>query len=155
MGTGLGALGAVMALAALAVSAVTPALGSSGDDNARETIRVHSITTEEEFVDVGAEGFSLGDEFVFSTNLKKGGEKVGRLGVVCTFTSVDHEETECVATARFRGGQIAVQGLLVGEPERFVLPITGGSGKYEGAEGEVHVRQVSDSEEILTFHLSD
>lgn len=155
MGKWLGALGAAMALTALAVSAITPALGSSGGDNKDERIRVHSITTEEEFVDVGAEGFSLGDEFVFSTNLRKGGEQVGRLGVVCTFTSLEHEEAECVATAWFRGGQIAVQGLIAGEPERFVLPITGGSGKYEGTEGEVHVRQVSDTEEILTFHLSD
>ena len=154
MGKWLGAIGAI-ALLALAVSAMTPALGSSGDDDERETIRVNSITSEEEFLDLGAEGFSLGDEFVFSTNLRKGGENVGRLGVVCTFTSVEHEETECVATAWFRGGQIAAQGLLVGESERFVLPITGGSGKYEGADGEVHVRQVSDTKEVLTFHLSD
>ena len=155
MGKWLGALGAAMAMTALAVSAITPALGSSGDDDRDERIRVHSITTEEEFLDLGSEGISLGDEIVFSTNLRKGRENVGRLGVVCTFTSVDHEEAECVATAWFGGGQIAVQGLLVGGPERFVLPITGGSGKYEGAEGEVHVRQVSETEEILTFHLSD
>ena len=154
MGKWLGAIGAI-ALLALAVSAMTPALGSSGDDDEGETIRVNSITSEEEFVDVGAEGFSLGDEIVFSTNLRKGGEKVGRLGVVCTFTSLEHEEAECVATAWFRGGQIAVQGLIAGEPERFVLPVTGGSGKYEGTKGEVHVRQVSDTTEILTFHLSD
>jgi hypothetical protein len=153
MGKWLGAFGAAIALLALAVSAVTPALGSSGDE--RERIRVNSITTEEEFLDLGAEGFSLGDEIVFSTNLRKGGEQVGRLGVVCTFTSVENEEAECVATAWFRGGQIAVQGLIAGEPQSFVLPITGGSGKYEGAEGEVHVRQVSDTEEVLTFRLSD
>jgi hypothetical protein len=36
-----------------------------------------------------------------------------------------------------------------------VFPITGGSGKYEGADGEIHVSQVSATKEILTFHLSD
>jgi len=31
--------------------------------------------------------------------------------------------------------------------------ITGGTGKYEGAKGELHVQNVSPTEGILTFHL--
>jgi hypothetical protein len=154
MGKRLGLLGAVIALVALAVGAANPALGSSGDDDEGRTIRVVSITTEQEFLDIGTKGFGLGDEFVFSSKLLKGGEQVGHAGVVCTLTSVEREESECVATAWFHGGQIAAQG-LVGNDESFVLPLTGGSGRYEGAEGEVHVRDVSDTKEILTFHLSD
>lgn len=155
MGKRLGALGAVIALGAFALGVVSPALGSSGDDDKERTIRLVSITTEEAFVDVGDEDFSLGDQFVFSTNLHKGGSKVGRLGVVCTFVGVEREEAQCVATAHLPGGQIAVQGLLAGGPTKFVFPITGGSGKYEGAEGEIHVRQVSETKEILTLHLED
>jgi hypothetical protein len=134
---------------------VSSALGASGDDDEGRTIRVVSITTEESFVDVGDEDFSLGDQFVFSANLLQGGTQVGRGGVVCTLVSVDQERSQCVATADLRGGQIAVQGLLTGEPDKFVFPITGGSGKYEGADGEIHVSQVSATKEILTFHLSD
>jgi hypothetical protein len=152
----LGMVGAAIALTGLAVGVVSPALGSSGDDDdGKRVIRVASVTTEEEFVDVGTEGFSLGDEFVFSSTLRKGGKDVGRAGVVCTFTSVEREEAQCNATATFSGGQIAVQGLIAGEPESFVLPVTGGSGEFEGADGELHVRQVSDTREILTFHLED
>jgi hypothetical protein len=37
----------------------------------------------------------------------------------------------------------------------YVVAITGGSGKYAGAEGEIHVRPVSGTEGILTFDLQD
>jgi hypothetical protein len=65
-----------------------------------------------------------------------------------------------VATASFLrwfhgGGQITVQGLLTGEPERFTLAISGGTGGFVGAEGQVHVRQVTDALEVLTFELHD
>jgi hypothetical protein len=155
MGKRLAVLGAATALVALAVGAVSPALGSSGDDDEAQTIRVVEITTEQEFFDLGAEGFSLGDEFVFSAKLLKGGEQVGHSGVVCTLTSLEREESQCQATAWFDDGQITAQGLVAGEPETIVLPITGGSGKYEGAEGEAHGRRVSETKEILTIHLSD
>jgi hypothetical protein len=155
MGKRLGLLGAAIALVALAVGAASPALGSSADDDERRTFRVVEITTEQEFLDLGAEGFSLGDEFVFSAKLLKGGEQVGHSGVVCTLTSLEREESQCLATAWFQDGQITAQGLVAGEPETIVLPITGGSGKYEGAEGEAHGRRISATKEIVTFHLSD
>jgi hypothetical protein len=139
---------------ALGVGAVTPALGSSEDGE--RPIRVVAITVEEEFLDLGDEGFSLGDQGVFSENLLKGGEEVGHSGGVCTVTSLEREEVHCVVTAWFEGGQITVQGLIsVGTDasETFVLPITGGSGKYKGAEGEVHVQDVSATKDILTFRL--
>jgi hypothetical protein len=155
MGKRLGVLGAAIAMVALTVGAVSPALGSSRDDDQERTIRVVAITVEEEFLDLGAEGLSLGDQGVSSEKLLKGGEEVGHSGVVCTVTSVEREEVQCAATAWFDGGQITVQGLVGFGGEAFVLPITGGSGKYKGAEGEVHVRDVSDTKSILTFRLED
>jgi hypothetical protein len=154
MGKRLVVVGAAIALTALAVGVVAPAFGSSGDDdNGKRVIRVVSVNTEEDFLDLGAQGFSLGDEFVFTSSLRKSGEEVGHTGVVCTTTSVEREEVQCVATASFSDGQITVQGLLAGEPETFVLPVTGGSGAYEGADGELQVREVSDTREILRFRL--
>jgi hypothetical protein len=150
----VGVFGVAIALAALAVGAVGPAFGSSGDDDKQRTIRVVSLITEQDFLDLGAEGFSLGDEFVFASKELKGGKEVGHSGVACTLTSVQREEFQCVATQWFENGQITAQGLVSGEAT-FVVPITGGSGKYEGAEGEVHVRQVSETKEILTYHLED
>jgi hypothetical protein len=67
----LGVLGAVIALVALSVSMVAPA-GAGDDDrtnrNDKVTLRLaEKLTDDEEFssdVDVGDEGFSVGDYFV-------------------------------------------------------------------------------------------
>jgi hypothetical protein len=154
----IGMLGVAAALVGLAGGAVAPALGSSGRDDDggdREVISVVSTNTEESFVDVGDKGFSLGDEFVFASRLRWRGENVGHTGVVCTITSVQREESQCLGTAWFHHGQIAIQGLVAGEPERFSFSVTGGTGAYEGAEGTLYVRELSGGRERLTFSLDD
>jgi len=155
MGKRLGVLGVAVALIALTVGAIGPAFGSSGDDDTKSTIRVVSITEEFEELDHHPEGESLGDQFVFSSKLLKDGDEVGHDGVVCTLVSVERQEGQCVATAWFDDGQITVQGLINFTEDPPAVPITGGSGKYEGAEGELHIRPVSETKEVLTFHLED
>jgi hypothetical protein len=151
----LAVLGVAVALAALVVGVVSPALGASGDDDKHLTIRVTSITTEFNELDLGEEGESLGDQFIFTSKFLKGGEQVGHDGVVCTIVSLERQEAQCVATAWFRDGQITAQALVSFAQEPPVVPITGGSGKYKGAEGELHIRPVSETKEILTFRLED
>jgi hypothetical protein len=155
MGKRLGVLGVAIALVALAMGAVTPALGSSGDDDNGRTFRVTALTTEETFVDVGDEGESVGDEFIFSDKLLKDGAQVGHNAVVCTIVSLEREEAQCVGTFWFDGGQITAQVLVSFAEGPPAVPITGGSGKYKGAEGEIHIREVSQTKSILTFHLED
>lgn len=151
----LGFTGVVVAVAALAVSSVAPATGGGDHHGDRDKIRVLSTTTEEAFVDLDEPDFSLGDMFVFSADLTKHGRQVGRAGVVCTVTSVEREEAQCLGTASLRKGQITVQGLLVGEEEVFELAITGGTGAFEGAGGTLVVKELSETKELLTFHFSD
>lgn len=152
----LGTVGAVTAVAALAVGSVGPATGqtsASGNSDDHQVVSVLSTNTEEAFVDVGEPDFSLGDSFVFSSTLTRHGETVGHTGVVCTITSVQMEESQCVGTAWLRRGQITIQGLLAGEPDEFA--ITGGTGAFEGAGGTLVVRVISDTKERLTFHITD
>jgi hypothetical protein len=149
----LGAAGAMVGVAALAVGSIGPATGSTDDDDGHERIRVVSTNTEESFVDVGEPDISLGDAYVFTSRLTRFGRTVGHTGVVCTTTSVTMEEAQCVGTAKLRRGQITVQGLLAGEPEEFELPITGGTGAFEDVGGTLVVQFVSDTKEILTFHV--
>jgi hypothetical protein len=171
MGKRVGIVGAVIAVLALVVGAVSPALGSSGQGAAatasghadkQQTIRVLAVFTEfDANIDVGAAGFSLGDEVVFSGNLLRGGEQVGRVGVVCTFVSTanpDRVEAQCPTTSILPGGQITTQGTIVNRSLNFTLPITGGSGRYQGAEGQVVARDLSTPTQPqveLTFHLQD
>src|SRR6476619_7662521 len=149
----LGVTGAVVAVAALAAGSVGPAAGT--DDHGSRTIRVVSHNTEESFVDVGKHGFSLGDEFVFTSRLTHHGRKVGHTGVVCTITSVKREESQCVGSAKLGRGEITIQGLQADDPQVFSFAITGGTGAFEGAEGTLVVRELRHNRELLSFHLSD
>jgi hypothetical protein len=58
-----------------------------------------------------------------------------------------------VATLRLRGGQITLQGLITFNNDPFTVAITGGTGRYRGASGEMRVRSVSDTKEIYTVRL--
>ncbi|MCW2767067.1 MAG: hypothetical protein JWO11_3026 [Nocardioides sp.] len=162
----LGVTAVAVAIGALAVGSVAPATGQrghgggGGDDDhggGGAVIRVLSTNTEEAFIDVGDPGFSLGDEFVFTSNLTKQGRPMGHTGVVCTITSTATEESQCVGTLSLLRGEITIQGLVAGEPQVFEFPITGGSGAYEGAEGTLRVRELSSNptRELLTIMLSD
>jgi hypothetical protein len=69
--------------------------------------------------------------------LLKGESKVGHEGAVCRTVSLQRQEAQCVATYWFRGGQITGQALVtLGSAAPYAVAITGGSGNYEGAEGE-------------------
>jgi hypothetical protein len=171
MGKRLGILGAGIAVMALVVGAVSPALGSSsqgaastasGHADQQQTIRVIAVFTEfDPNIDLGAPGFSLGDEVVFSGNLLRDGKQVGRVGVVCTFVSTqnpDRVEAQCPGTATLPGGQITIQGVIVNRSLNFTLPITGGSGRYDRARGQVVARDVSTPTQPqvqLAFQLED
>jgi hypothetical protein len=153
MGKRLGMAGTAVALVALAVGAISPAWGSAGDKDKQTTFRVEALTTEQHF-----EGTALGDQIVFTTQLLKGDAEVGHQGGVCTVTSVERGEAQCVATYAFRGGQITGQALIrLGDPAPYAVAITGGSGRYAGVEGEVRVDPASETQPrgILTFHLTD
>ena len=154
MGKRLGALGAVIAVVALAVGIALPAAGSTGNATQDQTIRVTAVTTEQKLLDLGGPGFSLGNEIVFSQKLLQGANQVGHDGSVCTEVSVARQEAQCIATYSFPGGQITAQALVIfGSTAPYDGSITGGTGKYEGAKGELHVQNVSPTEGILTFHL--
>lgn len=149
MGERLRVLGAAVALVALAVGVVSPAWGSSGDKET--TFRLLAVTTELKF-----QGTALGDQIVFTNKLLRGETEVGHEGAVCTVTSVERQEALCIATFSLRGGQITAQALIhLGDLTPYLVAVTGGSGKYEGAEGEIEVRPVTQDSGIHIFHLKD
>jgi Allene oxide cyclase barrel like domain len=62
------------------------------------------------------------------------------------------------ATATLPEGQITVQGVVVNRSLNVTLPITGGSGQFQGAGGQLVQRDVSSGGQIraeLTFRLED
>jgi hypothetical protein len=89
---------------------------------------------------------SRGDELVFTKRLTQGGRNAGTLHAVCTVTqpraSIETAVYQCQATYVLRTGQITAQTVApVGTASRLVLAVTGGTGAYAGARGEVVSRQ--------------
>ena len=160
---------ATAALAALAVGAagggLAAATASSSDDGQGRTFTVFSKTVQFAAIDLGASGSSLGDQDVFSDDLftERGGSNVGSDGGVCTTVRQDKSAgtttVQCVVTFSFEDGQIATQALLTLKNGNFTGsqtgPVTGGSGEFRGASGEVTVKFFSNDEADITFDLDD
>ena len=147
----LGSIG-VIALIGFAVGSIPATAGS--DISRPRTIHLVAITTEQNALDLGASGFSQGDEFVFHDVLKnEDGHHVGDDGGVCTITSLTLQQVNCVVTLWLPGGQIASQGLNTNSAKVFTAPITGGSGIYRNVRGQIVVHQVTPIKALITLEL--
>jgi hypothetical protein len=127
-------------------------------------IKLFSSTAQLKQLDLGDSGFSLGDEIVFADDLltAKGGAGVGFDGGVCTVVRIDNATTatgtlQCPVTLSLRGGQLFTVGLvrlangaLSGTQ---VVAVSGGTGRYRGAEGELAVQFLSPTEANYTITL--
>ena len=144
----------VAASVCLTVGSVSPALGSAGDPAGRHhrTIRVFEATVAHHIIDVGPVGPSVGDQLFFRARLMRGGNQVGHDRGLCTITAKD--ESRCQATFVLPKGSISAQGLVADSSRHFDLPVTGGSGAYNHAQGWLHGFEISNNQAILTFHLS-
>ena len=161
-------------LAVLVVAAVLGAvsLASAGDAAPRtaqqEIIDLTSTTVQGADLDLGDTGFGVGDRFTFADDLMRDGAPYGSLGGECTFMRIEPDPlpegeapqsttVNCVVSAQLPDGQITVQGLVTfteetaGDP--FVLAITGGTGPYAEAQGEVQVTEVSETDSLIQLRL--
>jgi hypothetical protein len=110
--------------------------------------------------------FAQGDELIINDQLTltkvvgKGFPIVGHDSGVCTLTRLPERDARqtfasCVVTAAVRGGSLTVQGILRfrgQQPLPATLAVTGGTGRYTGAAGTVHVGFARDHK-VLTFRL--
>jgi hypothetical protein len=161
-------LGAILAVL-LAIAGVPLAFAGgddNGDDNGDDvrTLRLTATSLQEAEIDLGASGFSIGDRFVESQNLFRDDERVGVGGIDCVLVvfrpgpdpagEPEAATAQCVATASLPQGQITVQGLIdFTDPGPFTLAITGGTGAYRTAHGEVEVTEESPEFERIRFKL--
>ncbi|MEV0175251.1 hypothetical protein AB0I00_29540 [Streptomyces sp. NPDC050803] len=152
------ALGAGLAAAGtLAVAAPAPAI--EGD----ETFTLYAKEVPGEDDDQGEQQLpEVGDSFSFADDLyeDKGGEKVGRDGVACTVVRAGNPmDIQCVGTFVLSGGQITAQVLMTvpleetAELPAFDASVTGGTGDYRAASGQIHFTDDGDYQR-LAFDLS-
>jgi hypothetical protein len=150
-------LALLLGATALALSVVT--LLREDDQQSREvTLGLTEKEDEFKLSDVAPEArseedISAGDSFVFSGDVS--GERNGRLAGACEVA--DKGEPTCHATYTFDDGQITVAGVpdFSQEAETFQLAVTGGSDAYEGASGQVRVRENGQAEHNMTLLLPE
>ncbi len=148
----------VIVLIAVAFLAGSLTLTSANATSSRDTIRLVSISQQFEEIDLGDAGDSLGDQLVFNDKVFANRHPVGVLNGVCTVTQLSGSwgTSQCLVTFSTRHGDITVQGVTrfseKSSPDA-TLAVTGGTGRFRGASGEVHVHFVSETRTDLELVL--
>lgn len=101
------------------------------------TLHLQERSVEHAELDLGAPGFSLGDQFVDTD-----GEVVGRSAVVCGVVSIA-PTLQCQATLVLPEGDLTLAGVVDGATGRGTTAITGGTGSYRQARGEAVLTTLS------------
>lgn len=165
-----GCLGTATALVALLASAPAEAAatdtGPARAKSAGRVITLIGVLAEQTRFPVNPGGMpaAQGDRTVFRSDLLDGNrKKIGETGGVCTTTrTVDGGAEECVVTYTLPGGQLSVQGMVFGiltqgrpttPPPPFDNAITGGTGKYDRARGQVHAETIAPNTRRFTIDL--
>lgn len=99
----------------------------------------------------------LGDRSVFTHELSKDGEVVGFDGGVCTVVRTEDGAPYilCNVSMNLPGGTITFQTFIEEKfpPPPFYTAITGGTGRYRGARGEMHIDPASPDTHFYTIQL--
>ena len=145
-------------LAALLVTTLSFASFASAHTDNVKVLHLTGVQVEANEVDhdPASDEPALGDGFVLSEDLLRDGHKVGISGVACTFVRLENPPSalQCQISARIGGDQLTLQGLAFDQP-RNVFAITGGTGRWRNAGGQVVVRDVSDTESDITLFITD
>ncbi|MWA15050.1 allene oxide cyclase barrel-like domain-containing protein [Streptomyces sp. BA2] len=140
------------ALLALGISAVltVPAQATS-----EEVINLDVGNNGVVHTDVGAHGLSVGDEYVYADKLSRGGEQIGEDGSSCQVTELRGSDvtTSCVLSIQLPKGQLTAQSLWVKGSDTVRMAITGGTGAYRGATGELAAKNIQTPKETYRITL--
>jgi hypothetical protein len=148
------------AIAALTLTSLSPASAHKHKPPKSHLFTLTTKTIDEAQIDVGEERLSLGDSNVLTEDVYRNGKKVGTSDILCTVVRLDKVQdffaVQCQNTTVLPEGQITTQGYVTSnEIERipFKQAITGGTGAYKGARGELTVDEAGDGPAHLTFDL--
>ena len=106
------------------------------------TVRAHHGTDSS--LDLGKAGFSAGDQDLFTGALTRNGKHAGRLVGSCTTVRVGRSTADqlCEFVLHLGRAQITASGSVSSTqrgPGTFALPVLGGTGRFQGAAGQIAV----------------
>jgi hypothetical protein len=142
-------------LAALVVGGIS---GASGSGSGPRDFVAIDTTVQETDIDVdNSNSFTIGDQFIEHDVLKNQAQTrtIGSLDAICTFTDVSEETptVHCVATVTLHGGTLELAGLLNFADEKGHVAITGGTGRYDKARGQLTLQAINDTDVRITFDI--
>ena len=144
------ALAAALAVAALALAGTASA--DAGHGHHGRTIKLTEAHPDAQptFVDTGKPGPTVGDVAVFRDDvLRADGSTAGTLRQVCTLVDLvggpPTSTFECVGSLALKEGTLTIAGPFVPAAPEQSAAITGGTGAYATARGEVAIRAVDDA----------
>jgi hypothetical protein len=136
---------AVVALAAATLVGTTSGSGAAAPG---QRFTLGATTTHETLLDLGTPEDPTGNQFVSAHDLYRGDRLVGHSGASCQVideVTPAQLRVQCVASLSLPQGHLTAQGLAIGSEDGrkpLVLAITGGTGRFTGAGGNVVVRQL-------------
>lgn len=140
-------------LAAAAILALCAPAWAAGP----KQITLVERATSDTVLDTGAQGDSAGDILTFANEIydDANAAKVGDDNGWCIRT-VAGKAWECFWTLTLAGGQVTVEGPFL-DGKDSVLAVTGGTGEYAGARGEMqlHARNAAGTEYDFKYSLTD
>ena len=149
----------VIALASVTLaSASSPKSMGSDAGDAVQVIRLTTVPAQEAELDLGEEGFSQGDQQVFTDDVFRDGKKVGQLTgfAQITFAAENRFSAQLVTTLTLPRGSITLQGAFTEDPAAgptpFFIAITGGTGAYRTAHGQARV-EITETGSNITLRL--
>jgi allene oxide cyclase len=127
-------------LATFSVALIRSPLAQANDT---QTIHVIEHLVNVAIGDVPPAGDSAGDQLAFHNPLFDAADKhqVGQTNGDCVRTVVG-QVYECFATILLPAGQIAVQGLFYTNGADSMFAITGGTGAYQEARGQMRIHAI-------------
>lgn len=148
---GAAAVGALISGAGLAAASTTITAPAAG-----QTITLKATQVSLACIPVPGQKMTgkevPGDQCVFSAKLTRNGAPYGHDAVHCTVVTLN--DLVCTAAWMLPRGQIAVAGdggSTTGT--RKIIPVSGGTGAYDGARGDVSITNTSGSTSTVVFHL--
>jgi hypothetical protein len=152
----------------IAIGALGLGLGVAGvanvagaDSGHTQSLHFEATRQSESVLQLGTEPSQVGDEFVDHWTIARAGRSPGALETVCQVTASQGQSAtlQCVATASFSEGLLTIQGVGAATDSPtgndFTFAVTGGTGAYRGASGEVRIHQVSDTVDQVDVQLSN
>ena len=154
------AIGLAAALLALALAAAValPSRVASASASGAKTLRLAAVTVQSTTLDLGAPGLSQGDQSITARELFLDGSKAGTAQLVATVTLVAgaDSQSQTVATFNLPDGQLTAQGLVTAsQTANRLAAITGGTGAYRQAGGQVTVTRTGPTTADITLVIRD